>query len=103
LRTLAITALTLLTIATLVVVTRTIATTLRGIALQTCTEALGTETALIVVLTIVRTLEAGALSSMNTWTRRASLSYFSLKTILLCWFFVFLFIVLKFHSWSFFF
>ena len=100
LRTLAITALTLLTVTTLVVITGTVAAALRRIALQTCTEPFGTEAALIVVLTIVGTLKAGALSCMDTRTRRASLSYLSLKTILLCWFFVFLFIVLKIHSWS---
>jgi nicotinic acetylcholine receptor alpha-3 len=102
LRTLAVTTLTLLTITTLVVVTGTVSTTLGCIALQTCTKALRTETTLIVMLTIGSTLESWACCCMDTWTRRASLSYLSLKTILLCWFFVFLFVVLKFHSWSFF-
>jgi hypothetical protein len=98
LRTLAIATLTLLAITTLIVITRTIATTLWGIALQTCAKAFGTETTIIIVLTIVWTFKAGARSScMDTRTRRASLSYFSLNTILMCWFFVFLFVVLKIH------
>ena len=62
-----------------------------------CSESFGTEAVIVTVApTVVCTLIGRALTCMYTGTRCTSC--FSLKTFLLCWFFLLLFVILEIHN-----
>lgn len=62
-----------------------------------CSESFGTEAVIVTIApTVVCTLIGRALTCMYTRTRCTSC--FSLKTFLLCWFFLLLFVILEIHN-----
>jgi hypothetical protein len=62
-----------------------------------CSESFGTEAVIVTVApAVVCTLIGRALTCMYTGTRCTSC--FSLKTFLLCWFFLLLFVILEIHN-----